>query len=111
MSRRDLAVRIAGGAVAVFVLAWFAYANTGERVDVDFVLFTLRDVSLPTLLYTAVILGMLVILGVGLRADLRLRRQLRERDWRGLPEGDSQAGAKPATSVEEAEVGGKPGRS
>ena len=111
MSRRDLAIRIAGGLVAVIVLAWFAYANSGERVDVDFLLFTMRDVSLPTLLYGAAILGMLVILGVGVRADLRLRRQLRERGWHDLREADARAGVRPGSSVKEAEAGGKPPRS
>lgn len=107
MRRRDIAVRVIGGALALIVLAWFAYANVSETVDVDFLLFTLRDVSLPALLYGAVIVGMLVILGVGFSADLRLRRQLRESGWRGLSESDSRVGARPGSSVEEAEVGGK----
>lgn len=111
MSKRDIAVRIIGGALAVIVLAWFAYANAGESVDVDFLLFTLRDVSLPTLIYGAVILGMLVIMAVGLRADLRLRRQLRRRGWPGLTDSESRAGVKPASHVEEAEVGGETPRS
>lgn len=107
MSRRDIAVRVIGGALALIVLAWFAYENASERVDVEFLLFTLRDVSLPTLLYGAVIVGMLVILGVGFRSDLRLRRQLRGRGWQALPENESRPNAKPSSSVEEAEVGGK----
>lgn len=110
MNRRDIAVRLIGGALALIVLAWFAYANAGERVDVDFLLFTLRDVSLPTILYGAVIVGMLVILGVGFRADLRLRRHLGGRDLKGLTEGDSARGTRAALSGDEAEVGGKRSR-
>ena len=77
MSKRDIAIRVGGGVIAVLVLAWFANANTGERVDVDFLLFTLRDISLSVVLFGAVIVGMLLILAVGLRADLKTRREIR----------------------------------
>lgn len=76
MSRRDTAIRVAAGTLAVIVLAWFANANSGERVDLDFLLFSIRDVSLPYVMYGAVIVGMLLVLAVGVRADLRARRQI-----------------------------------
>lgn len=76
MNRRGIAIRVVAGVIAVFLLAWFANANAGERVDVDLLLFTVRDVSLSVVLYGAVIIGMLLILAVGLRADLKTRREI-----------------------------------
>jgi len=101
MSKRDIAIRVIGGALAVIVLAWFANANAGERVDIDFLLFAVRDVSLSVVLYGAVIVGMLLVLLVGLRTDLRARRQIQRYkriagDLAG--DGDPAQGAKGAKS-------------
>lgn len=57
--------------------AGFALANSGERVTVELGLATLRGVSLPLVVFVSVLLGMVLVLAVGLRADLRTRRRLR----------------------------------
>ena len=55
----------------------FAAANANERVTLHFGLFTLRSVSLPLVVFAAVLVGMIAVFAVGLRADLRTRRMLR----------------------------------
>lgn len=58
------------------VAAGFAVANGGERVTVELGLVTLRA-SLPLVVFLSVLLGMVLVLAAGLRADLRTRRRLR----------------------------------
>lgn len=57
--------------------AGFAVANGSERVTVELGLITVRRVSLPLVVFVSVLLGMLLVLAAGLRADLRTRRRLR----------------------------------
>jgi len=76
VSRKTLLIRVLGGAIGVVALGWFAYANLGEAVDLRLGLFTLRDVPLPIVVYGALLVGMLAMLGLGLRADLRTRQAL-----------------------------------
>lgn len=55
----------------------FAVANSGERVTVELGLVTLHRVSLPLVVFGSVLAGMVLVMAVGLRADLRTRRRLR----------------------------------
>ena len=102
MTRRGkLALRIGLGVVGVLLLAWFAHAHAGQSVTLRFGLFTLRRVSLPLALYGAVIVGMLIVLGVGLRSDLRARRRARPpHGARTSPEGGA---GRPRGAYQEAE--------
>ena len=71
------------GARILFIVAFsalaagFAVLNGGTRVSVNLGLFTLRSVSLPAVVFTSVVLGMLMVFLAGLRADLRTRRMIR----------------------------------
>ncbi len=65
--------------VAVALLAaGFAYLNGAERVSVHLGFTVLYRVPLTIVVFVAFILGMLVMFGVSLRQDLRIRRALRE---------------------------------
>lgn len=57
--------------------AWFAAANGHQRVSLHLGLFTVRSISVPALVFSSVILGMVVVMLTGLRADLRTRGMLR----------------------------------
>jgi len=83
MKNGKLLVRILGGALVVTALAWFAYANDGRYVDLRFGLFTLRDVSLPVVIFGSVIVGMLLVIAVSWRTDLRTRQALKKYDQIG----------------------------
>lgn len=65
--------------VAIFsaVAALFAMQNGGIRVPIHLGIVTVRSVSLPVVVFTSVIVGMLMVLLAGLRADLKTRRMLR----------------------------------
>ncbi len=76
MKWRATALRVFGGAVLIALLAWFAYANSGQAVDLRLGIFTLRGLSLPVVVYGAVIVGMLLMIVVSLRGDLHTRRAL-----------------------------------
>jgi uncharacterized integral membrane protein len=80
MKKKALAIRILGAVVAIVVLGWFAHANSGQSVDLHFGLFTLRGVSLPVVVYGAVIAGMLLVVGMSARADLRTQKALKRYD-------------------------------
>ncbi|NIR46151.1 MAG: hypothetical protein GWN99_17120 [Gemmatimonadetes bacterium] len=80
MNRRDLLMRIAGGLLIVVALAWFAYVNSGEQVDVDFGLFAIRSVSLSLVIYGAIVVGMVFMLAVSLRGDVRTGKALERYD-------------------------------
>ncbi|MFQ5691262.1 MAG: lipopolysaccharide assembly protein LapA domain-containing protein [Gemmatimonadota bacterium] len=54
---------------------WFTVANAGLRVRVDLLLFRL-SLSVPLLVFGAMLIGMLTVLLVGLKEDLRTRRVL-----------------------------------
>jgi uncharacterized integral membrane protein len=76
MKWRALTWKVFGGALIVALLAWFAYANADQSVDIKLGLFTLRGVSLPILVYGSVVIGMLVMVAVSLRNDMRTRQAL-----------------------------------
>lgn len=57
----------------------FAYWNAGQRVTLDLGVLTLYRISLVALIFGAFLLGMVTMFLIGLRHDLRVRRQLRER--------------------------------
>jgi uncharacterized integral membrane protein len=76
MNWRALTARILGGAAVVALIAWFAYANSDQSVDIDLGLFTLRGVSVPILVYGSVVVGMLLMVAVSLRNDMRTRQAL-----------------------------------
>ena len=65
--------------VAAFsaVAALFAVQNGGVRVPLHLGIVSLRSVSLPVVVFTAVVVGMLLVLLAGLRADLKTRKMLR----------------------------------
>lgn len=57
----------------------FAYLNSGHRVTLRLGVGTLYDVPLTVVVFGSVILGMVVMLGAGIRSDLKVRRILRAR--------------------------------
>ncbi len=69
-------VRVLNLIVAAALATAFAIANGGERVRVELGLVTLRSISLPVVVFGAVLLGMVAVLLAGLRGDLRNRRQM-----------------------------------
>jgi uncharacterized integral membrane protein len=76
MKWRALSLKIIGGALIVALLAWFAYANSDQSVDVDLGLFTLHGIPLPVLVYASLVAGMLIMVAVGLRNDVRTLQAL-----------------------------------
>ena len=79
---------------AVTLLAGaFAYLNRGETVSIRLGLATFHQAPLTVVCFLAFLFGMLSMLALGLRHDLRHRRWLRERgllaDSPGLPAPDS----------------------
>ncbi len=76
MKWRALTWKVLGGGLIVALLAWFAYANSDQSVDIKLGLFTLRGISLPILVYGSVVVGMLLMVAVGLRNDMRTRQAL-----------------------------------
>jgi uncharacterized integral membrane protein len=65
--------------VAAFsaLAALFAVQNGGVRVPLHLGIVSIRSVSLPVVVFTAVGMGMLLVFLAGLRADLKTRRMLR----------------------------------
>ena len=65
--------------VAVFAAAaaLFAVQNGSVRVPLNLGIVSLRSVSLPVVVFSAIIFGMLLVFLAGLRADLKTRRMLR----------------------------------
>ena len=76
-------------AVAAFSFA-FAAANAAERVTLNLGFLTLRSISLPVVVFSSVLVGMIVVFLVGLRADLRTRQLLQR--YRQALEGDDRPG-------------------
>lgn len=70
-------VRLLDFALLVAVALAFTAANGGQRVQVELGLVTLQRVSLPVVVFASVLLGMLLCILAGLRADLRKRRRMR----------------------------------
>jgi len=69
-------IKVLNFVVAAAVAAAFAVANGGQRVRLELGFVTLRSVSLPVVVFGAVLVGMLAVLLAGLRADLRNRRRM-----------------------------------
>lgn len=68
------------GVTAILVLSiGFAALNGGQRVTLRLGFATLYRTPLTTVVFAAVIVGMVVMLVAGIRSDLRVRRILRER--------------------------------
>jgi len=83
--------------VAVALLAaGFAYLNGAERVSVHLGLTVLYRVPLTIVVFVAFILGMLVMFGVSLRQDLRIRRALRESGMIGSEAEPRSGSSRPA---------------
>jgi len=74
-------------AVAAFSFA-FAAANASERVTLHLGFLTLRSISLPVVVFTSALVGMVVVFLVGLKADLRTRQLLQR--YRQALEGDQE---------------------
>jgi hypothetical protein len=83
-------------AVAV-TAALFAYLNGGERATLHLGFASIYRVSVPRLVLGSFLLGMLVMWGIGLRHDLRMRRVLREHGITDEP-------AEPATAFHHDEL-------
>lgn len=79
-------VRVLTFVVVAGLAFGFAVANGDQRVTVELGLVTLRSVSVPVLVFGAVLVGMLAVFLAGLRADLRTRRTLRR--YREVIEGE-----------------------
>lgn len=79
-------VRVLNIVLIVAAATLFAVLNGGERVRLDLGIVTLRSVSLPLVIFSAVLMGMLLVFLAGLRADLRTRRRLRR--YRQVLEGE-----------------------
>ena len=57
--------------------ALFAVQNGGTRVPLNLGIVTFRSVSVPMIVFTSIVFGMLLVLLAGLRADLKTRKMLR----------------------------------
>jgi uncharacterized integral membrane protein len=71
-----------GGRIAFIVVftaaaAGFAVQNGGTRVTLHLGILTLRSVSLSAVVFGSILVGMVMVLLAGLRADLRTRRMVR----------------------------------
>ena len=71
--RERLAV---GGAIAAGAAA-FAWLNGGTSVDVNLGLLRFRDVPLPLVVFSSVLVGMLTLFLASLKAEQRTERMLR----------------------------------
>jgi len=57
----------------------FAYLNSGHRVTLRLGFITFYGIPLTVVVFGSVIVGMVVMLGAGIRSDLKVRRILRAR--------------------------------
>lgn len=76
-------------AVTLFA-AWFAWLNRGERTAVDVGLFTFYRAPLTVVLFLAFVAGMLSMLLLSLRQDMRMREELRARGLLDAPPSSPQ---------------------
>lgn len=70
-------VRILNFVLVAGAATVFAALNGGQGVLVDLGLFRIRT-SVPVLVFVSVLIGMVLVLLAGLRADLRTRRRLEQ---------------------------------
>lgn len=73
-----LASRLLAFALVASLAFWFTSVNAGERVVVDLVVWRVTA-PLPLVVFGSILIGMLSVLFVGLRADLRTRRAVERR--------------------------------
>lgn len=68
------------GVLAIVVTSLgFAYFNSGQRVTLRLGFATLYGVPLTVVAFGSIIAGMVVMLGAGIRSDMKVRRILRAR--------------------------------
>ena len=84
-------IRVAWAGLGLILLGWFAYAHFDQPVNIEFGLFTIRGVPLSVVIYLSVIIGMLTVVGIAWRGDLRRQR----------PGADVGAAAEPAETSKE----------
>lgn len=68
-----------GLAAVVALAAIFAANNANTRVVIDLGFVTFRRVPVAFVAFGGMVAGMVVVLAAGLRADLKVRRLLRQR--------------------------------
>lgn len=68
-----------GLAAVVALTALFAANNAETRVTLDLGIVTFRRVPVAFVAFGGMVAGMVVVLAAGLRADLKVRRLLRQR--------------------------------
>ena len=95
-------------AITLFA-AWFAWLNRGERVAVDVGVATFYRAPLTVVLFLAFLAGMLSMLALSLRQDLRMREELRARGLLDAPPSPRPAAAE-WTRPREAPVEPEPAR-
>jgi uncharacterized integral membrane protein len=76
-------------AVTLFA-AWFAWLNRGERIAVDVGVATFYRAPLTMVLFLAFLAGMLCMLLLSLRQDVRMREELRARGLLDAPSPSAQ---------------------
>lgn len=75
---RSLAGWLAGLILLLLSLG-FAVVNGSQRVRVDLAVITLYRVPLALVVFGSLVLGMVIMLLVGVQADLKVRRLLKEK--------------------------------
>jgi uncharacterized integral membrane protein len=65
--------------LAVLGSALFAFFNAGQRITLSLGFVVFYRLSLVNVVFGAFVLGMVCMFLIGLRQDLRMRQQLRER--------------------------------
>ncbi len=79
------------GLALVMVLGiGFAIGNAGREVAVNLGFITLYRVPVTFVAFGGMVVGMGVVLAVGINADLKVRRLLRERHLEDQREGDKR---------------------
>lgn len=86
-------------ALLVIVAALFSFLNAGERVTLDLGFAVLYRISLVGLIFSAFLLGMIIMFLFGLRYDRRVRDALREQSARTPPPRDAYRSHQDHTST------------
>ena len=89
---------LAGLAAVVLLGVAFARGNAGREVAINLGIVTLDSVPVTFVAFGGMVVGMAVVLVAGIRADLKVRRLLRERHMQeSLTAPGSAPGAAPGT--------------
>lgn len=72
-------VGVFGLLVLLLISSVFAALNGDRRVSIDFGVGMMHRVPVTFVVFGSVLMGMLVMLAVGVRSDLKVRRILKER--------------------------------